>query len=838
MLCFITIVLFGQPSLSGNVSTNLPLNNVPVSDKLEFNFKINRKVPIDYAEPHNPNVIEIFAVLTNGKKTITVNAFYDEEVEETGNCSGSVIQGEIYPRTKFTYKNSNNRLAAQRWVIRHAFRLDETGIWNFVIKAKDNINPGAGVFKDLFSGSINVVNNPGSKGFIGLKEGRKSFLYHENGDMCFMIGMTEHFSNNSENYICRMRDVIDKVNANNANMLKLWIDTNPEWFFTPVIHGVAGKSGSDAEYHTTVFNSKNAKMIDIYIDYAKLKQVNIQMVMFDPLNLDDQNYWEGWKNYHPFNFNHDTTYPSKADNKMYYNSSNSEEISKNPWDFFPPIPLPPAQYKILNYQNFILRYCTSRWGYATNLIGWEVGKEMNLSSPELKTGKHEVDVDKNGIPDTMPDGKIIYTYDHIFKQPIDMVSRFSKWLEESKNIVKSTDACNHLITTSTIDPFVRAGNPSPYKKYPLSMEQYFLLSSVDYSIGGHYFPDPSCSNADPCKKAIEKEENLFIYAKAYIDELKKPHHVQEWGQGDDECGGVPRVGNQDFDPFGIDLHNVTLSSAFAGGFGSALSFNAFFSIQPRQQYYQYRGIGNFMKQFKDLGNVVKSNFIRTNTNYQPIAGCSIDQNLEGLRIAYMITVDNSNTINILGWCQDKKFSLTKLYWNYRDYLLTLNPTSRPPTNTAYNTFEIQVYNSDLFKIEWFETKEGTHLTEYDTFLSPKLINNKYVLTVKFPQKLHNSTYADALFRILPNCADAIECTENKLFVFPNPTTSKVRVTNSFDGYLSFENIRLINSLGQEILNLDVASSQTDLDLSGLAAGVYYIRLVFEGQTQSFKIIKE
>jgi hypothetical protein len=837
MLCFITIVLFGQPSLSGNVSTNLPLNNVPVSDKLEFNFKINRKVPIDYAEPHNPNVIEIFATLTNGKKTITVNAFYDEEVEETGNCSGSVIQGEIYPRTKFTYKNSNNRLAAQRWVIRHAFRLDEIGMWNFVIKAKDNINPGAGVFKDLFSGSINVVSNPGSKGFIGLKEGRKSFLYHENGDMCFMIGMTEHFSNNSENYICRMRDVIDKVNANNANMLKLWIDTNPEWFFTPVIHGVAGKSGSDAEYHTTVFNSKNAKMIDIYLDYAKLKQVNIQMVMFDPLNLNDLNYWEGWRRYCPFNLNHDSTYPSSIDNTKYYNAPNKSQLITNPWDFFPPIPKPPFVYEILDYQKFYFRYCTSRWGYATNLVAWEIGKEINISTPELKTGKQTLDLDKNGIADTLSNGKTIYIYDNIFKQPSDMVSRFSKWLEESKNIVEITDAGNHLITTSTIDPFIRGGISSPYKKYPLSLEQYNFFSNLDISISGHYFPDPICSNSDDCKKSREKEESLFNAAQIYIDQLKKPHHLQEWGQGDDECSGVSRTWHQDIDPFGIDLHNVTLSSAFTGDFGCALSFNAFFSIQPLQQYHQYKGIGNFMKQFKDLGNVVRSNFIRTNTNYEIINGCKIDKNSEGLRIAYMITVDNSNTINILGWCQDKKFSLTKLYWHYRDYLLTLNPTSRPP-NTLRNSFEIEVFNNSLVKVEWFETVDGNHLTASDIFLKPVLKNNKYILTIDFPQELHNSAYADAFFIIKPECKDAVECTENKLFVFPNPTNEKIRITNYIDGFFTYENIHLTNSFGQVIHSVDKASSQTYFDLSNLAAGVYYIRLVSDGQIQTFKIIKE
>ncbi len=77
-----------------------------------------------------------------------------------------------------------------------------------------------------------------------------------------------------------------------------------------------------------------------------------------------------------------------------------------------------------------------------------------------------------------------------------------------------------------------------------------------------------------------------------------------------------------------------------------------------------------------------------------------------------------------------------------------------------------------------------------------------------------------------------------MFVFPNPTNEKIRITDYIDGFFTYENIRLMNSFGQVIHSIDKASSQTYFDLSNLAAGVYYIRLVSDGQIQTFKIIKE
>lgn len=649
--------------------------------------------------------------------------------------------------------------------------------------------------------------------------------------------MNEHFSNNSENYVCRMRDVIDKVSQNNANLLKMWIDGNPEWWFAPVIQGVAGKSGNDTEFHTSVFNSKNAKMIDIYLDYAKSKNVNIQMVLYDPLNLDDQGYYEGWRRYCPFNCEHDSTYPTISDNKQYYNEPNDIQCIDNPWNFYPPIPSSIDSYKILDYQNYYLRYCASRWSYATNLVAWEIGKEININAPELKIGKYKLDLDMDGVPDTSKDGNIMYGYRKSFKQPEDMVLRFDRWLIECKKVLQMYDASKHLITASPINPFFRNGSPSLYKKYPVSLEQYTFFKNLDISVSGHYYPDPICSNSDNCKKALEKEESLFHAAQVYNDLLQKPHHIQEWGQGDDNCEGITRTWHQDIDPYGFDLHNVTLSSSFTGNFGSALSFNSFFSIQPLQQYYQYKGIGAFMKQYKDLGNVLKTGYFKTNTNYINANNCKIDLNEDGLRVAYMVTIDDLDSINIIGWCQDKKYSLSNLYWKHRDYLLTMDNASKPKFDNQFSYFEFDVYNSNPVKIEWYETFEGKHLVQFDKIYIPKKNHNRNIITILFPDDLHNSNYADAIFRIKLQCGSYKKCIDNQLFLFPNPASDFIRVSNSINGFLAFNQIKIINSLGKIMMNVENATSFTEFDISSFSNGIYYLSLEFEEKIHTFKIIK-
>ena len=79
-------------------------------------------------------------------------------------------------------------------------------------------------------------------------------------------------------------------------------------------------------------------------------------------------------------------------------------------------------------------------------------------------------------------------------------------------------------------------------------------------------------------------------------------------------------------------------------------------------------------------------------------------------------------------------------------------------------------------------------------------------------------------------------------VYPNPTTDKVTLSVGVDmvGANNHSPLRatLFNANGQHIQTVNVTSAQTDIDMAGVAAGTYYLR-VTDGQTtlKTFKVVK-
>jgi hypothetical protein len=73
--------------------------------------------------------------------------------------------------------------------------------------------------------------------------------------------------------------------------------------------------------------------------------------------------------------------------------------------------------------------------------------------------------------------------------------------------------------------------------------------------------------------------------------------------------------------------------------------------------------------------------------------------------------------------------------------------------------------------------------------------------------------------------------------FPNPTTSKVFFDNSIH---NFENVTVINSLGQEVLKnrFETVISNQEIDLTGLSAGVYILKFSNNETSKTTKIIKQ
>jgi len=77
----------------------------------------------------------------------------------------------------------------------------------------------------------------------------------------------------------------------------------------------------------------------------------------------------------------------------------------------------------------------------------------------------------------------------------------------------------------------------------------------------------------------------------------------------------------------------------------------------------------------------------------------------------------------------------------------------------------------------------------------------------------------------------------KLFLYPNPTTSKVFFDNSNS---NFKEVSIYNYLGQELTKTAFTSISTnqEVDMSGLSAGVYILKFSDSVTTQSVKVVKQ
>jgi hypothetical protein len=80
---------------------------------------------------------------------------------------------------------------------------------------------------------------------------------------------------------------------------------------------------------------------------------------------------------------------------------------------------------------------------------------------------------------------------------------------------------------------------------------------------------------------------------------------------------------------------------------------------------------------------------------------------------------------------------------------------------------------------------------------------------------------------------------SSLHLFPNPTTDGY-LTLQLSGYPKAVQLTVLDALGRVVLTQKVAAgqAQTQLDLSGVATGVYLLRATTDGGTDVLRIVRE
>ncbi|MBN8641108.1 MAG: T9SS type A sorting domain-containing protein [Flavobacteriales bacterium] len=75
---------------------------------------------------------------------------------------------------------------------------------------------------------------------------------------------------------------------------------------------------------------------------------------------------------------------------------------------------------------------------------------------------------------------------------------------------------------------------------------------------------------------------------------------------------------------------------------------------------------------------------------------------------------------------------------------------------------------------------------------------------------------------------------SNLNFFPNPVKNNLTISNTF----LIDSIKITSILGQNILSQNVNSLQTEIDMSELSKGIYFVKIISEGQEKTVKIVKE
>ena len=76
--------------------------------------------------------------------------------------------------------------------------------------------------------------------------------------------------------------------------------------------------------------------------------------------------------------------------------------------------------------------------------------------------------------------------------------------------------------------------------------------------------------------------------------------------------------------------------------------------------------------------------------------------------------------------------------------------------------------------------------------------------------------------------------KQKFSFYPNPVSSVLTIDTSLSDY----HVEIFNLLGKEILTKQVISSSTQLDLSSLTNGVYFVTITTRGESFTIKLVKE
>ena len=682
LLFFLSITLLGKGF--GQLS---PSFSYPSSVDLFGLCEISFKLPISYSNPYDPDVISVYAVFTGpDNSSYTVNGFYYEDYTFQKHNDG--------------YEIATHNPSSDGWRIR--FTPNKVGTWTFMIRATD-INGNLNIHFLNVSHTFLCTSVENADGFISKANSR--FLKRDivrNGQRqfhsFFPVGPNiAWYSCKTDNTcppyskpygIYEYKTYIDFLDGN-ANYMRVFLSRFQYLSLFGREYTQFDNTGHPIVYFNNTINQKDSAELDYIITYAKEHGVSIMPCIFNDTNLsydDDPTSWEN----NPFN--------TIVDNPCFFFSNrNAIQITKN-----------------------LIRYIISRWGYATNIMSWELWNEVS----------------------NMIDFKLCNKQIH---------HDIQNWHDEMTEYVATLDPFNHCITTSM-------GNISGHQ-----ILYNMLFNNLDITQQHNY---------QNIQKAKSKEQFSYILMNKSIEGHTSypvlPFFMGEFGFG--QYHDVPTY--SDKDPHGIDLHNSLWSSTFSTSIGPA-SFWWWYYLRSKSLFCRFRPILNFC----DNLPILSESFTPHQTGETDSLRLKFPNNIETY---YMI---NALEDTIYGWSQDTAFAYQSLRWltdyvipygqehGYHfviengvfdplGYVYTLCSSKRPLPSANSNIIEIPITNQPVgsrYRVKWYDSETGLvnpsiAVTYANVYLNG---NGDKVVSFSFPSIIRNlqqqtitNTFGDAVFSLI------------------------------------------------------------------------------------------
>ena len=355
---FIFTESFSQtPPVISNI--NSP-NTVEQYDMIEISFDIDF-----YGDPpelifYDPADVDVYAIFTNIKDGITttekINAFYYE-----GYNRSSISAPNDPPWNLIEVLTLNDD---KGWKIRYT--PESTSNWQFEITAIDVVHG----LSETVVGLEFQCDPSDRKSFIGISQSNNRYFEYSNGGNYLPIGQNIGWYKwyNADMYDESLGDMaqpygtyeydhhIAAMQENGANYFRNWIGHYRSLSITPCWDYEL------SEFFYNRINQKDAWRMDYIVGETgnSSPRINIMPCFFThQFFIGDNNNWNiQWEQgLNPYRIA-DAGYPDLPGTCV------------DPWDFF----INPDAIQVTKNS---FRYIVARWGYATNILSWELFNEVN-----------------------------------------------------------------------------------------------------------------------------------------------------------------------------------------------------------------------------------------------------------------------------------------------------------------------------------------------------------------------------------------------------------------------------------------------------------------------------